>query len=181
MDPVSPDPVPGARVALGLGSNVGNSLALLRTGVDGLAREGVMVEAVSSVYRSAPVGWADQPDFLNAVLVGRWPGAPEALLAAAQRVERGAGRLRSFPNAPRTLDVDLVLFDDVVRDAPDPILPHPRWRERAFVLAPLAEVAPGWRDPVGGSTVHQIWSSTAARLAEARVVAPASALWSPTP
>jgi 2-amino-4-hydroxy-6-hydroxymethyldihydropteridine diphosphokinase len=172
-------PAPAHEVALAVGSNQGDGLGHLRAGVRGLHRAGVWVDIVSSVYRSAAVGDPDQPDFLNAVVVGRWAGSPAALLQVAHRIERAAGRTRPFANAPRTLDIDLIFVGGVVRREAPPILPHPRWRERAFVLAPLAEVAPGWRDPVGGSTVLEVWSSRADELPEARIVAPPSALWSP--
>jgi 2-amino-4-hydroxy-6-hydroxymethyldihydropteridine diphosphokinase len=146
--------------------------------VEALVQAGVRPEAVSSVYRSAPVGYAAQPDFLNAVLVGGWPGSVEALLDAALAAEAAAGRRRSFRNAPRTLDIDLILVDGLVMEGDRLTIPHARWRERAFVLAPLAEVAPGWADPVTGSTVQEIWSKSAGRLPEVRVVAPPSELWS---
>jgi 2-amino-4-hydroxy-6-hydroxymethyldihydropteridine diphosphokinase len=167
------------RVALALGSNLGDPLVRLRAGVEALERAGVGIEAVSSVYLSAPVGYAAQPDFLNAVVVGRWTGPVEALLDAALAAEAAAGRRRTFRNAPRTLDVDLVLVDGLVSEDDRLTLPHPRWRERSFVLAPLAEVAPEWADPVTASTVQEIWSKSAASLPDVRVVAPPSDLWSP--
>lgn len=100
------------------------------------------VRARSSLYRSAPLGYADQPDFVNAVaeLETRLP-APR-LLAGLQAIEARHGRSRSFANAPRTLDLDLLLFDDERVAAPELTLPHPRMHERAFVLMPLLEIAP---------------------------------------
>lgn len=168
-------------VALGLGSNLGDRLALLRTGIAALAAGGLSVREVSSVYASAPVGYSDQPEFLNAVVVGRWAGALEDLLALAQRVEAQAGRERGIRDGPRTLDVDLLLVPGEVRDGSGLSLPHPRWAERSFVLAPLTEAAGGWTDPISGATVQDIWSEKADRLPEVRIVAPPTTLWSHLP
>lgn len=97
------------------------------------------------------------PDFLNGVarLEGD-AGDPAALLAALHAIEAGAGRARPFPNAPRSLDLDLIALDDLVRAAPDPVLPHPRAHLRRFVMQPLVEVAPGWRHPVLGRAVEAL-------------------------
>lgn len=97
------------------------------------------------------------PDFLNGVARLRGPvDDPSALLAALHGIEAAAGRVRPFRNAPRTLDLDLLAIDDWVRPKPDPVLPHPRLHLRRFVLQPLAEVAPGWRHPVLGTTVEAL-------------------------
>lgn len=142
-------------VLLGLGANLGDPVAQLARGVAALA-EVVAVEAVSAVYRSEPVGYREQPDFYNLVLRGRTEWAPEALLRALQRVERGLGRTPAFRNAPRTLDVDLLAYGGLVLHTPDLTLPHPRLHRRAFVLVPLEEVAPGWRHPVLGLTAREL-------------------------
>ena len=174
-DAAPPEPVP---VALALGSNVGSRLAHLAGAVAALAAA-VDVEAVSSVYASDPVGYQDQGEFLNAVLVGRTRLAPRALLEAARGAEAAAGRRRPFRNAPRTLDVDLILYGSrVVREA-DLVVPHPRWRERAFVLAPLAEVAGGWVDPETGRTVRELAAGTPVDGGRPRTVAAPAALWAP--
>lgn len=124
--------------------------------LEGLA--GYRLAAVSRWYATTPVPpVAGVPRFVNGVakLVG--PGAdPAALLAALQGLEAAAGRERSHANAPRTLDLDIIDMDGLRRDAPDPILPHPRAQLRRFVLQPLADVAPGWVHPVLGLTVEAL-------------------------
>jgi len=112
---------------------------------------GLHIAAVSRWHTTAPVPPSDQPDYCNGIVLlhaplGRAPD-PAALLARLQAIESAAGRRRSVPNAARPLDLDIIAIDDLVRDAPDPILPHPRAHLRRFVLAPLAELAPLWRHP----------------------------------
>lgn len=97
----------------------------------------------SSLYRSAPAGHAEQPDFINAVAQLETGLPAERLLAELQEIEARHGRKRSFANAPRTLDLDVLLFGDLILDRPDLRIPHPRMHERAFVLKPLLEIAPG--------------------------------------
>jgi len=110
--------------------------------------DGLRLAALSRWYMTAPIPASDQPSYVNGVarLVGAKP--PEALLAALQAIEARAGRVRGEANAPRTLDLDVIAMDGLVRDAPDPVLPHPRAHQRAFVLVPLADVAPGWVHPL---------------------------------
>ncbi len=98
--------------------------------------------AASSLYRTAPVGLKNQPDFINAVVALETRLAPQALLDELFEIEQEFGRQRSVKNAPRTLDLDLLLHDEHIVDTPALILPHPRMHQRAFVLAPLAEIAP---------------------------------------
>lgn len=100
------------------------------------------VVARSGLYRSAPLGYADQPQFVNAVVAIETALSAEALLGELQRLEAAHGRERSFPNAPRTLDLDLLLYGEAVIDAPALAVPHPRMHQRAFVLKPLLEIAP---------------------------------------
>jgi 2-amino-4-hydroxy-6-hydroxymethyldihydropteridine diphosphokinase len=131
------------RAYLGLGSNLGDRLAHLQAAVDGLAAApDVHVVAVSRVYETAPVGGPAQDDFLNAVVAIDTALSPRELLAFAQRVEAGEQRVRAERWGPRTLDVDVLLVGDERVDEPDLVVPHPRMRERAFVLVPLADVAP---------------------------------------
>lgn len=169
----------GFSIALGLGANLGRPRERFRVALRGLEAAGFRIEASSSLYASAPVGYDDQPDFINAVVVGRWPGGPTGLLRVTRRLEEAAGRTRTFRNAPRTLDVDLLLAPGVGSDGPELRLPHPRWKERSFVLAPLAEVAPGWTDPSSGETVEEIWIRARPALPPVEVVGPPSELWRP--
>jgi 2-amino-4-hydroxy-6-hydroxymethyldihydropteridine diphosphokinase len=137
---------------VGLGSNLAEPRRQLEralTELDGI--EGTRLVKASAFYRTAPVGYAAQPDFLNAVAQVETALAPERLLAALQGIEAGHERSRSFANAPRTLDLDLLLFGDVVLDTPALKIPHPRMHERAFVLEPLVEIAPGARIPGRGA------------------------------
>jgi len=132
-----------SRAYLALGSNLGDRLAHLQLAVDGVAgAEGVELIAVSRVYETAPVGGPPQDAYLNAVVAVDTGLDPHALLALAQRIERAAQRVRDERWGPRTLDVDVLLYDDVRLTDPDLTLPHPRLWERGFVLAPLRDVAP---------------------------------------
>jgi 2-amino-4-hydroxy-6-hydroxymethyldihydropteridine diphosphokinase len=148
-----PLPVP---VAIALGSNLGDRHAHLDFAISRLKQ---ILEAVrvSTVIETDPVGVVDQPKFLNAAIVGRFDNSPRALLDALLRIERERGRERPFAGAPRTLDLDVVLFGDQVVDDPDLSVPHPRFRERRFVLEPLAEIAPNLIDPISGRTVEELW------------------------
>jgi 2-amino-4-hydroxy-6-hydroxymethyldihydropteridine diphosphokinase len=131
-----------ATAYIGLGSNLGESHATLaRALTDIFALPGVEHGEVSPFYRSAPVQ-ANGPDFVNAVARIRTTLQPLELLAALQSLETAYGRARTYQNAPRTLDLDLLLYDNVVMNEAQLILPHPRMHERAFVLRPLADLAP---------------------------------------
>jgi 2-amino-4-hydroxy-6-hydroxymethyldihydropteridine diphosphokinase len=131
------------RAYLALGSNLGDRLAHLQAAVDGLAdAPGIRVEALSRVYETAPVGGPRQDPYLNAVVAVDTGLDPYGLLELAQQLERDAQRVRGERFGPRTLDVDLLLYDDLGLDDPNLTLPHPRMWERGFVLAPLRDVAP---------------------------------------
>ncbi|HEX4987005.1 MAG TPA: 2-amino-4-hydroxy-6-hydroxymethyldihydropteridine diphosphokinase [Burkholderiales bacterium] len=126
-----------------LGANLDDPVRQVRQAIAELgAIEGTRVLAVSSLYRTAPVGYADQPDFINAVASLGTTLPPRALLDALQAIEDRHGRRRTAPNAPRTLDLDLLTYDDAAIDDEGLTVPHPRMHERAFVLVPLAEIAP---------------------------------------
>ena len=132
---------------VGLGANLGDARAALRDAVRAMAAlPGTQVRGVSSLYRSAPVD-AGGPDYLNAVAELQTTLAPLALLHALQAIEQAAGRERPYRNAPRTLDLDLLLYGEQRLAGDELTVPHPRLWERAFVLQPLAELRPGWVAP----------------------------------
>jgi len=155
---------------LGLGSNQGDRAAFLR---DALARldlvPGVRLVAVSSLYATAPVGPPDQPDFLNAAAGVRTILSPGELLAACLGIEAALGRVRTERWGPRTIDLDLLLYGEVRMAEPDLELPHPRLRERAFVLQPLAEIAGQLR--LEGRTIAE-WAAAAGETGVRRVAGP---------
>ena len=121
------------------------------------------IERVSSIYRTEPVGIADQPVFYNAVARIRWRGSAARLLRLAQEIERRLGRTRGPRNGPRVIDVDLLDVGGRIRRGPPPILPHARLASRRFVLAPLAEIAPLWRDPRTRRTARELLAGLPAR------------------
>lgn len=130
-------------VTLGLGANLGDRLAALQRAVDLLAADGVRTVASSRVWESAPVGGPKgQPAYLNAVVRAETEFAPEVVLAAAHRAEDALMRVRVVRWGPRTLDVDVLLYDDLVQDDPVLTIPHPRIATRAFVVLPLLELDP---------------------------------------
>lgn len=136
---------------IGLGSNLGDRLAYLRAAVDDLAAlDGVAVESVSSAYESDPVGYVDQPPFLNAAATLRCELAPADLLAALMAVEQRHGRQRTTHWGPRTLDLDLLHWGGRIIDTVDLQVPHPRMLERIFVIVPLLEIAPTLRHAATG-------------------------------
>ena len=144
------------RVAVALGSNVGDRHAHLDYAVLKL-RTVLGRLTVSGYYDTIPAGVpGPQPLFLNAAAVGESTMTARALVEALLAIERERGRERPYVNAPRTLDLDLILFQDAVLDEPGLTVPHPRFRERRFVLEPLAEIAPALRDPVSGRTVAEL-------------------------
>ena len=137
------------RAYVGLGANLGDARATLRAALRELAATpGIVACRASGFYRTAPVDAAG-PDFVNAVAAVDTTLAPLALLDALQALENHHGRVRPYRNAPRTLDLDLLLYGDTAMDTPRLVLPHPRMHQRAFVLAPLGELAPGLVLPQG--------------------------------
>lgn len=151
---------------VGLGSNVGDRAEHLGRGVVAIARAGIPVTAISSAWETEPVDGAGPDWFLNLAVRVDTALPPEQVLAALLEVERARGRVRTRPNAPRTLDCDLLLLGDERRATATLTLPHPRLWTRAFVLAPLAEIAPELRDPATGRTVAE----TLERLADSHAV-----------
>jgi 2-amino-4-hydroxy-6-hydroxymethyldihydropteridine diphosphokinase len=145
------------RVVVALGSNLGDRLEHLAFGVRRLEEEGFGLEALSPVFETPAIGYQDQPDFLNMVTVGRTDLAPAGLLALLKSIERDAGRRRAFTNAPRTLDLDLVFFKGRIVREPGLTVPHPRWKERSFVVRPLQSLCPDLVDPETGLRVDEVW------------------------
>lgn len=151
------------RVFVALGANIGEPQRQVEAGFDALAAlAGTRLVRRSSLYRSAPVGYLDQPDFINAVAAIDTSLAPRALLDALLEIERLHGRVRDFANAPRTLDLDIVLYGGRLIQEPGLTVPHARMAERAFVMLPLAEIAPDVQVP-GLGLVREL----AARLGSA--------------
>lgn len=132
-----------AEVLLSLGGNLGDPVATIEAALDRLAAEGAAVTARSRFFRTPPWGRTDQPAFVNLCAGLRTDLDPRALLGAIHRIERGLGRTRDLKWGPRPIDIDILTYDDVVLDEPGLTIPHPHMTERAFVLVPLAEIAPG--------------------------------------
>lgn len=150
-------------ILIGLGANLpsaaGPPQATLEAALARLEAAGVRVVARSRWYRTAPVPVSDQPWFVNGIAGIETALAPTALLALLRQVERDFGRERTVPNAARTLDLDIIDYDGKIENSTELVLPHPRMQERAFVLLPLAEVAPNWRHPTSGKAVENLISA----------------------
>lgn len=131
------------------------------------ALPGLRLDAVSRWFETRPIPESDQPSFINGVAVLSGPAEPHALLQALHAIEDAAGRTRGATNAARTLDLDLLAIDRIVLDTPDLTLPHPRLQDRAFVLAPLCDVRPGWRHPVSGVTAKALLDRVADQVIKA--------------
>ncbi len=160
-----------SRAYLALGSNLGDRPGNLQAAVDGLVTaDGVDLVAVSRVYETAPVGGPPQEAYLNAVVAIDTERTPHELLVLAQQIENDARRVRAERWGPRTLDVDVLLYDDVRLADPDLTLPHPRMWDRGFVLAPLRDVAPDLVDSAeswegvreAAVTLHLPWGNSSA-------------------
>jgi len=140
---------------IGIGSNVGDREANCLRAVEFLAETGKVI-AVSSFYRTEPVGYRDQEEFINAVAALETGVLPDDLLAACLAIEDRLARKRIVRRGPRTLDLDILLYGDLVMNRPELIIPHPLMAERRFVLVPLAEIAPGVVHPVLQKTAEQL-------------------------
>ncbi|OKH39141.1 2-amino-4-hydroxy-6-hydroxymethyldihydropteridine diphosphokinase [[Phormidium ambiguum] IAM M-71] len=142
--------------AIALGSNLGDSRAILESSLKILDQTpGISLLAQSSFYRTAPVG-PPQPDYLNGCALLKLEMSPQELLETLLAIEAKFGRVRQERWGPRILDLDLILFDNLILETPNLTLPHPYFRERAFVLVPLAEIAPNWIDPISGKAIAQL-------------------------
>jgi 2-amino-4-hydroxy-6-hydroxymethyldihydropteridine diphosphokinase len=146
------------RSFLGLGSNEGDPLRRIESALSELPERGVPVVRASSLYRTEPVGGPPQGWYVNAVAEVGFEGEPLDLLRVCRSIESLHGRKRAERNAPRTLDLDILLFGDRVLDSPELTIPHPRFRERRFVLVPMVEIAPDLEDPISGLTMRELLS-----------------------
>ena len=150
-----------ATAAIALGSNLGNSLKTLNAALEVLAQApGIQVEARSSWYQTKAIQATDsappQPDYLNGCALLRVTLSPHELLAVLLQTEIQFGRVRRERWGARTLDLDLLWFDDLILQSPTLEIPHPRMNDRAFVLVPLSEIAPHWIEPVSGKSIDQL-------------------------
>jgi 2-amino-4-hydroxy-6-hydroxymethyldihydropteridine diphosphokinase len=143
-------------VYLGLGSNMGDREASLRTALDQLDAPDFRLLRVSSFYETEPIGFREQPWFLNLAAEFETDLLPEQLLIRMQKVETDMGRTRAIANGPRTIDIDILLYGNSAMKAEGLEIPHPRYRGRRFTLAPLAELNPDLTDPVTGRTMAEM-------------------------
>jgi 2-amino-4-hydroxy-6-hydroxymethyldihydropteridine diphosphokinase len=162
-----------ATAYVALGANLGDRAEMLRWAVERLDALGE-VEAVSPIYETDPVDVIDQPAFLNAVAQVKTDLRPGAVLAGLLAIELDAGRQRVIPHGPRTLDLDLLLHDDTIVDTQDLTIPHPRMHQRAFVLVPLADLAPDLIVPGFGRTVSDLLTGLDLKQAGVRPYGPDS-------
>lgn len=143
--------------AIALGSNIGDSPAILAAALQVLANTpGIAVQKFSSLYKTKPVGGIPQPDYLNGCALLQVQLLPQQLLKTLLATEAKFGRVRGERWGARSIDLDLLLYDELILDIPQLQIPHPRMNERAFVLVPLAEIAPDWIEPISGKAIAQL-------------------------
>jgi 2-amino-4-hydroxy-6-hydroxymethyldihydropteridine diphosphokinase len=155
-------------VYLALGTNLGNRLLNLNTAISSLTPQ-MNLKNKSPVYETPPWGFADQPAFLNQVVMVETYEGPERLLKHLKRLETALGRVPNFQNGPRLIDIDILFYDDLVLDTAPLVIPHPRLHERAFVLVPLADLMPDLVHPVLHKSVHELLRAVSTE--EVRLVA----------
>lgn len=150
---------------IALGSNLGDREAGLNRAIELLGKtEGIEVTAVSSYYNTAPVGYTEQPDFLNAAAEIKTTLSPYKLLQVCMGIEKELKRERIIRWGPRTIDLDILLYGDSIINGADLTIPHPRMHERNFVLEPLNEIAPYAIHPVNGQTVSEMYQALSSAL-----------------
>jgi 2-amino-4-hydroxy-6-hydroxymethyldihydropteridine diphosphokinase len=145
------------KCAIALGSNLGDSQGILTTAMQVLATTpGIAVQAISSWYRTKPISGIPQPDYLNGCALLQVQLPPQQLLQTLLTTEAKFGRVRGERWGARSIDLDLLLYEDFILDTPQLQLPHPRMNERAFVLVPLTEIAPNLLEPISGKMIWQL-------------------------
>jgi len=142
-------------VYLALGSNIGNRAANLKEAISSLSPQ-MVVKAKSKVYETPPWGYAEQEKFFNQVVKVQTYVKPEALLKHLKRLEVALGRVESFPNGPRLIDIDILFYDDLVLQSPTLEIPHPHVHERGFVLLPMMDIAPDFVHPVKQKSIRDL-------------------------
>ncbi len=157
-----------SRAWIAFGANLGDPAATLERVVGLLVTRGVEIRQRSRLYATRPEGGADEPEYGNAVLEGETALDAPALLRVLQSVEEALGRPPGHPPGPRTCDLDLLAFEDLVMDVPGLVLPHPRLARRAFVLVPLVELDPQWRHPVTRATAAEMLAAWGGAPGEVR-------------
>jgi len=142
-------------IFLALGTNLGDRPENLETAIECMS-PGLIVQKRSSIYETPPWGFTEQPSFLNMVVQAETRFSPWKLLKTIKKLEGGMGRLPTFRNGPRLIDIDILFYDDITSEQPGLVIPHPCIPERAFVLVPLAEIAPDYLHPVLQVTIHDL-------------------------
>ncbi len=143
-------------VYLSLGSNTGDREQMLQAAIDALDTPELRIRRISPVYETEPQDVKDQPWFLNLVVEAETRLFPLQLLFRTARIEQHLGRKRLRPKGPRTIDIDILFYGRAVIETANLVIPHPRFAERRFVLAPMADLAPDWRDPVSRRTMREL-------------------------